>query len=315
MQSTEELTALARRQHSVFSGTQAATEGVSRKVLRQRVASGWLTKLGHDVFHVAGTPVTWEAMVMAATLAGGPGALASHRTAAALWGLDGYARATVEVTVPRGVHLRRAGTIVHTSTDLDRCGSRSRSGIAVTDPARTLLDLARRTNDRRLLEDIECARRLDLTSWTELVATLAKHARRGRPGIRRLRRVITQNIHREEVTDSNLELLVIALLLEHGLPEPVLHHRLLSTEGRLLGVIDLAYPHLRIAIELDGAVHQERAVFERDRPRQNAIVLAGWTVLRFTWRDLADRPEEIIDAVRAAIALAERQRSASTIAG
>lgn len=143
MHSTDDLVALARRQHAVFSGAQATNEGVSRKVLRQRVASGWLTTLGHDVFHVAGTPVTWEAMVMAATLAGGPGTVASHRTAAALWGLDGYARAAVEVTVPRGVRLRRAGTIVHTSTDLDRCASRSRSGIDVTDPARTLLDLAR----------------------------------------------------------------------------------------------------------------------------------------------------------------------------
>lgn len=95
----------------------------------------------------------------------------------------------------------------------------------------------------------------------------------------------------------------------------MLHHRLLSADGRLLGVIDLAYPHLRIAIELDGAVHQERSVFERDRPRQNGIVLEGWIVLRFTWRDLADRPDEIVEAVRAAIALAERQGSASTIAG
>jgi hypothetical protein len=181
---------------------------------------------------------------------------------------------------------------VHESTDLDRAGSRTRHGITVTDPARTILDLARRTGDARLLEAIESARRQRLTSWAELAATLAKHARRGRPGIRRLRRVIARNVHREEVTDSTFELLVIALLLENGLPEPVLHHRILDDDGRLVAEVDLAYPHLKIAIELDGGVHRERDVFERDRPRQNGIVLGGWIVLRFTWKTLVERPEE-----------------------
>lgn len=301
------LAALARRQHAVFSGRQAVERGVTRKMLRSRLAAGWLNRLDHDVFHIAGTPVTWQAKVMAAVLAGGPGAVASHRTAAALWGLDDFPRGTPEVTVPRGVRLRRTGVRVHSSTDLDRCGTRLRERIPVTDPARTLLDLARRPGDGRLLDAIESARRLGLTSWAELAATLAKHARPGRPGIRRLRGVIAANIHRDEVTDSTLELLVLALLRERGLPEPVLHHRLVGPDGGFLAEIDLAYPPLRIAIELDGSVHREREVFEHDRPRQNGIVLQGWIVLRFTWRDLVEHPDEIVAAVRAAIELAEHR--------
>jgi hypothetical protein len=301
------LAALARRQHAVFTGEQAVERGVTRKMLRSRVAAGRLDRLDNDVFHIAGTPVTWQAKLMAAVLAGGAGAVASHRAAAALWGLDGFVRGTPEITVPRGVRLRRDGLRVHSSTDLDRCGTRVRERIPVTDPARTLLDLARRPGDGRLLAVIEDAWRLGLTSWSELTATLAKHARPGRPGIRRLRRVIAANIHRDEATDSTLELLFLALLREHGLPEPVLHHRLVGPDGGFLAEIDLAYPSLRIAIELDGSVHRERKVFERDRPRQNGIVLQGWIVLRFTWRDLVERPDEIVAAVRAAIALGERE--------
>lgn len=302
----EVLADLARGQHAVFSGRQAVARGVSRKMLRSREAAGRLTRLDHDVYHVSGTPVTWHTKLRATLLAAGDGAVASHRAAALLWGLDGYRPGTPEITVPRGQRFRRASTQVHSSTDLDRCGVRVRDGIPVTDPSRTLLDLARRTKDGPLLEAIECARRLGLTSWMELVATLAKHARRGRPGIRRLRRVIAENIHRREVTDSTFELLVIALLLEHGLPEPVLHHRLFAVDGRLLAEIDLAYPSLRIAIELDGAVHRDRDVFERDRPRQNGIVLEGWMVLRFTWKDMVDDPDGLVASVRAAIALAKR---------
>lgn len=303
-QADEVLAELARGQHSVFSGTQALSRGVTRKMLRTRVAAGHLDRVDHDVFHVSGTPMTWNAKVLGLVLAAGDGALASHRTAAAIWGLDDFRHGTPEVTVPRGTRFRRSAVRVHESTDLDRCGSRIRDSIPITDPARTLLDLARRHDDLLLLGAIESARRLHLTKWSELVATLAKHARRGRPGIRRLRRVITANIHREEITDSAFELLVLALLIEHGLPEPIVHHRLFAPGGSLLAEIDLAYPDMRIAIELDGGVHRRREVFERDRPRQNGIVLEGWIILRFTWEMLEHRPQEIVTAVRAATTLA-----------
>jgi hypothetical protein len=305
MQHADEVLAdVARRQHSVFSGRQAVKAGVSRKVLKQRVSVGRLTRIDADVFHIAGAPLTWESKVMALVLAAGPGAVASHRCAAALWGFEGFAHGTPELTVPRGRRFRRDGVRVHESTDLDRCGRRARTRIPVTDPSRTLLDLARRLSDRRLLDAIESARRLKLATWTELVAVLSKHARRGRPGIRRLRRVIAANIHRDEVTDSNFELLVLALLVEHGLPEPVVHHVLRDAYGNAVAEIDLAYPRLKIAIELDGGDHRRPDVFERDRPRQNGIVLEGWIVLRFTWDMFVRRPEAIVEAVRAATRLA-----------
>jgi hypothetical protein len=165
-----------------------------------------------------------------------------------------------------------------------------------------LLDLARRTSDQALWRAIESARRQRLTTWTELIATLARHARRGRPGIRRLRRVIATHAHREEVTDSDFELLVLALLLEHGLPEPIVHHVLRALDGGHLAELDLAYPALRIAIELDGGVHMQPATFREDRRRQNAIVLDGWLILRFTWDDFRSRPDHIVREIRAAIA-------------
>lgn len=299
---------LARPQHSVFSGAQATSRGVTRKMLRSRVGAGRLSAIDRDVFHITGTHVTWHAKVLALVLAAGDGAVVSHRSAAALWGFEGYPFGTPELTVPRGTRFRRDQTRVHESTDLDRCGVRRREGLPVTDPSRTILDLARVVSDARLARTIESARRLQLASWSELIATLAGHARRGRPGIRRLRRVIAANAHRDEITDSDLELMVLALLVEHGLPEPVVHHVLRDAAGRFLAEIDLAYPLLRIAIELDGGVHRDRDVFERDRPRQNGLVLEGWIVLRFTWDTLVNRPEEIVAAVRSAIALAMSSR-------
>ncbi len=170
----------------------------------------------------------------------------------------------------------------------------------MTELRRTILDVGHTVSDERLLRIIEWARRERGVTWSDLISTLVHHARRGRPGIARLRRVITAHAHREEVTDSDFELLVLGLLREHGLPEPVVHHRVYDGE-RFVAEVDLAYPERRIAIELDGSVHLRAEVRERDLPRQNDLVLLGWTVLRFTWDTFAQRPERIIAEVRSAL--------------
>jgi very-short-patch-repair endonuclease len=70
-------------------------------------------------------------------------------------------------------------------------------------------------------------------------------------------------------------------------------------DGVLAGVVDIAFPRLRIAIEVDGwAFHHSQDRFQRDRTRQNHLVTLGWTVLRFTWSDLVDRPGYVIAAIR-----------------
>jgi hypothetical protein len=72
--------------------------------------------------------------------------------------------------------------------------------------------------------------------------------------------------------------------------------------GRVVAEIDFAHVGLRIAIEVDGrAHHSDRRSFERDRDRQNELVLRGWLVLRFTWEQITQRPDEVIAAVTAAV--------------
>lgn len=71
-------------------------------------------------------------------------------------------------------------------------------------------------------------------------------------------------------------------------------------------VIDVAFPALMIAIEIDGfAYHSDARTFVTDRRRQNMLVAAGWTVLRFTWQDLVDDEAAVLDRVCAAIRSAQ----------
>jgi very-short-patch-repair endonuclease len=112
--------------------------------------------------------------------------------------------------------------------------------------------------------------------------------------------VILNEAHREEVTDTDSELLVLGLLRDAGLPEPVSHFRVCDGD-RFVAELDLAYPQWKIAIECDGDVHLLPEVRERDLQRQNDLVLQGWIVLRFSWERSRSRPERIVEEVRAAI--------------
>lgn len=66
--------------------------------------------------------------------------------------------------------------------------------------------------------------------------------------------------------------------------------------------LDIAFRRQRLALEIDGRIHEEDAgLFESDRWRQNALVLDGWRVLRFTWAMLRDHPESFLAVVRRAL--------------
>jgi very-short-patch-repair endonuclease len=298
------LATIAARQRLLITIRDVYAAGGSAANADDRVRGGRWQRVDRGVYLIAGASWDWPTQQLAAVLAAGPGAAASHLAAARLWDLPGFAKASLEVSIPRGRRYRRPGVRTHESTDLDRCAIVQRDGVPVTDADRTLLDLGRYVGRQRLDRAIEAARRAGHVSWSSLTATLAVHARRGRPGVRRLRGVILSSAHREEVTDTDMELIVLSIIREAGLPEPVLHHRV-DEWGRFVAEVDLCYPDLRIAIECDGSIHLDAAVRERDLARQNDLVLAGWTVLRFSWDRVRARPDRVVAEIRAAIDAAQ----------
>ena len=294
------LAAIAATQRMLFTTEQCRGAGGDQHHIDSRRMGGRIITVDRNVHLIAGAPLDWKTHLLANILSAGPGARASFFAAARLWCIEGFERAARELTVPRGRRYRRPDVRTHESTDLDRSDLRMRDSIPVTDPARTLLDLARYLGDKRLLRAIESARRNQVVDWSTLIRTLRRHARRGRPGVRRLRRVIVAHAHRDEITDSDFELLMIILLLERGLPEPVLHHKLFQ-DGRCVAEIDLAYPELMLAIELDSKHHDTPEAAAADAAKGNHLQLAGWTVLRFRYEQYRDNPDWVIRQIRAAL--------------
>jgi very-short-patch-repair endonuclease len=101
--------------------------------------------------------------------------------------------------------------------------------------------------------------------------------------------------------ESPMESVLRWLLHEAGLPAPDLQFVVRDSSGTGLGRADLAWPDRKVLVEFDGDVHRQRDVFVKDTRRQNRLIAAGWTVLRFTSADVLGRPEEVVAEIRSAL--------------
>lgn len=291
--------ARAARQHALITLRQAAQCGGTRAMVEHRRETGRWNAAGPGVYRLAGAPVTWHSQLLAAVLAAGSGAMASHRSSGCSWDLDGCRRGAPEISVPRGRRVRLDGVRVHESTDLHLVTPRTVDGIPVTPVARTLLDLGAVIRPAAVHVALDSARRRRLTDWDELLATLVAHARRGRRGVGTLRAILDHHLDEVAATDSGAERLLVTLLVQSGLPRPEVQHPI--THAGVSHRLDLAYPAEQVAIEYDGVGHLVRDRWEADHGRQNVVVLEGWTVLRYTRRMYLHEPERIVREVRAAL--------------
>jgi very-short-patch-repair endonuclease len=101
--------------------------------------------------------------------------------------------------------------------------------------------------------------------------------------------------------ESPMESVLRWIAIEAGLPLPVLQYEVRDEAGVLLGRADMAWPEQKVLVEFDGDLHRERSVFVDDLRRQNRLVAAGWTVLRFSSADVLGRPQEVVAEIRRAL--------------
>ena len=291
----------AATQHGLITAVQCRNLGVSRNSVQRLIARGMWTREAPTVYRVVGVPRTWEGRALAAVLAAGPGALVSHRSAAHLWGLQGFPPpGRIEITVPRHARpARRPGVVVHESLVHHLADPRRRSGVPVTGPARTFLDVAGDAQDLLVaLRALDEIRRLGHATWADLWEALHAHACSGRNGIALARDALHLR-DGKRVPDTEFARLFLRTIAAAGLPEPT--SELDVNAGGRRYRLDCAYVAPRIDIELDGRDHLRPEVHDRDCERDNQLELDGWLVLRFTWRRFRTRPDQVVDEVRAAL--------------
>jgi very-short-patch-repair endonuclease len=272
----------AARQHALVTLEQARVCGFTDDAIRRRVEAGRWRRLRHAVYLLNGAPETWEQTALAAVLASGPAAVASHSTAAVLWGLPNVLHeVTFEVSTPRPRRVRQPGVRVHRTMKFLEMEHALRRDIPVTSVARTLVDLSGSMSVQQLGIATDFARRerdLRLVELQRCIAGLAP-ARGRKPT--RIHAVLRARLERHDETDSGLEMRVLRAIVNAGLPEPVQQYRV--DIGSRWRRIDLSYPELKLAIEVDGWTHHgPRSAFDADRARDNELAIIGWDRLHFT---------------------------------
>jgi very-short-patch-repair endonuclease len=292
---------LAARQFGLVARWQLRLLGLGEDAIDARLARGLLHRVHRGVYAVGHQRLTREGHWMAAVLAAGPDAVLSHRSAAALWGIRHTARAHAEVICARRLAIPKVDSY---RTVLPPDEVTVHDGIPVTTPARTLFDLAAVLTPQQLNHALNEAEIRRLTSPIPLDALIARHPRR--KGTQALRRALELQRQRgETVTRSEFETAFLDFAERHGLPRPKTNEPL----GPYFP--DACWPEQRVIVELDSyAIHTTRQAFESDRARDRELTLAGYTVVRVTWRQLTHDADALAEQLSAILAATPSPRSA-----
>lgn len=293
------LAEFASSHHGLYRSSDARRLGFTDHQVAARVRRGLAERVGKGVFRVAGGPRTRQQELLAAVWR--TGGVVSHRSASYSLGMfDRPFRSPPELTVDRPGSHEHAGLIVHRSSDLGQATIVEVDGIPTTGPARTLVDLGQVLGRAPVERAVHRALHLGLLRLDHLVEEFRLLSRRGRPGCAVMREILTEMDPTMAPAESDLEVVILTILRRAGLPEPVRQFDVV-VDGRTCR-LDLAYPEQMVFLEGDGfGVHGRREMFESDRARQNALVLAGWRPLRFTWRQARNRPDAVVAQVGRAI--------------
>jgi very-short-patch-repair endonuclease len=281
--------ALAAAQGGRVSREQLLRQGIGASAIDHRVRSGRLHLVHRGVYAVGHPAATITGEWWAALLACGDEAVLSHATAACACELMDRPGPRVHVTTARTGIRAPSGVLLHRSRCLYEHERTEVDGMPVTTAARTILDLAATLPVRRLEQLLDRAEARKLVSLEDLTRAIADHpGRRGTPRLRAVLAAYTPTVTRSELEERFLE-----LCDRHAVRRPVMNAWVDGFE------VDAHWPAARLVVELDGyAFHRSPTAFETDRARDVALTVAGWRVVRFTYRQIADEPARVAATIR-----------------
>jgi hypothetical protein len=255
--------------------------GVSSGWIQHKLRVGALVTRSHGVYCQAPPRQDPEAVIAAAVLAGGPTAVASHATAAYLWGFLPHFGRPPEISLPTG-DRRPRHILSHRCPTLQPRDITRQCGVPTTTPARTVLDLAPRLSHKqrtRLVNDALRAKLLRPTALTDIIERNLLH-----PGAKLLRPFLeTAN----SPTDSPFEDDFLAFCARYGLPTPEIGF---PFNGRRL---DAFFPEHGVIVECDGwDFHKDKQAFEDDRERDADHLDHGLVTVRLTRERFTRQPDD-----------------------
>ena len=282
---------------SLIARHEALRMGMTVDEIRGRLESGAWQRLHPNVYAATGAPATPERDLLAACMAAGPIAAASHASAAWMLGLMPDPPRQPVLTVPIRVSLRVRGVTVHRSRDLDPARILERHGIPYTDALRVLTDLAAELGPDRLTPLVDRALATRLVTAEGLVAEVRRRRAHGRKGPGQLMAHLDGRGITGGPAPSVLEAEAMRLFRRWGIP--VLGREIRSGSDGRYRIDFLIAPGL--AVEVDGfAYHWSPEAKAYDDTRRNRLRASGITVLVYDWRAIRFEPRRVAAEIQTA---------------
>jgi hypothetical protein len=297
------LAGLASAQHVVFDIGQLCDLGLTMSAVHKRAATGRLHRVHHGVYSLVPPHLlSREGRWMAAVLACGPGAVLSHRSAAALHQLRPAGGVRIDVTVPHRSARARPGIQLHRSTTLTPTDTTIVDNIPCTTLARTMFDLAEVVWPRQVERAFDQAEALEVFDLRALEDQLARNPTRR--GAQVVRHVLDKHYVGSTETWSEFEERFLVFTREWRLPRPEVNYWIILDDGGPAIRADFAWPAHRVIVETDGrGTHHTRQAFERDRRKDLRLAAAHWRPARVTKRRLREEPALVEATARALLGL------------
>ena len=269
---------------------------VSEKQRRALVRSGRFERRGRRVLRDCAAPRTTAQDLLAEVL-DNPGSVVTGSSAAWLVGRGGFSPAPVHLLARRGGNHRPRAAILHETFWLPPRHTQVVRGVPCVSDARLAFELAWELRPERLRRLVDWLKSSRGMSYEQMALVAAELWRRGKPGSAEMRRVVEERAPGYVPPASELAALFDDVCERFGLP---VGRREVNAGGEeWIGRVDVIYDRFKLIVELDSRRwHDTTSAFEDDRRRDNALVAAGWRVIRITWRMLMDEPEKVAALLR-----------------
>lgn len=287
--------ALADRQEGVVSRRQLYGLGVTRWQVVAHVRAGRWRRIGDQSVCVHAGPLSPRARHWAAVFQGGPRAQLDGASALLEAGLERFQVDLVRVSVPRGARCRRTHGFDVRQTRRWSADDAVGDGVPRTRPAvATVRAGLWARSDRQAALVVTMAVQQGIVRPEELGLEMLR-IRRDR------RRLLLFTIVNDllEGARSLGELDIGSQLRRRCLPEP--ERQVLRRDGRGRYFLDLYWPQWHLVVEIDGIHHAWAENLAADALRQNALTLAGDTVLRLPLLGLRLQPDDFLDQIERAL--------------
>lgn len=285
----EIIRSVAGAQHGLMSRGALSQIGMTEREIDWRISTRRIEVLHPGVYYFDSTPATWKTVVLAAVMASGPDAMASHRCAAVLCGLDAIYGRMIEVTVPYVESPEPEGVIVHRTRRINPMGLIE--AIPVTTVERTIFDLAPIVPERTLEKAARSAIHRGLSTPEKLDLSVAEFGGRGVSGTRKMRSVVGAVWNDQSGSIAEIDLKHI--VLDAPIPRPVQQLQISLHDGTN-AYPDFSWPDRLRIVEVDGfGTHGTPEQQQNDLRRQNALMDLGWEIRRFTATEVRLEPDRV----------------------